>query len=95
MKRVPMFAPSAPSASAATIPRASAMPPEARIGMLSLAAADGMRTSPGTSSSPGWPAHSNPSIDTASTPSCSALTACRTEVHLWITLTPASWNTGR
>ena len=53
MKRVPMLIASAPSASAATRPRASAKPPEAMIGIFSLSAAAGISTSPGTSSSPG------------------------------------------
>ena len=41
------------------------------------------------------PAHSKPSIDTASTPSAAALTAWRTEVALWMTLMPAPWKSGR
>ncbi len=53
MKRVPMFTPSAPSASAATRPRASPKPPEAIIGIFTLSAAAGIRISPGMSSSPG------------------------------------------
>ncbi|MCY1535468.1 hypothetical protein D9M68_708750 [compost metagenome] len=88
-KRVPMLMPSAPSASAAAMPRPSAMPPDAMIGMRSLRAATGSSTRPGTSSSPGWPAHSKPSTDTASTPLRSAESAWRTEVHLWTIFT--SW----
>ena len=95
MNRVPIFIPSAPSASAATRPRASPKPPEAIIGMLIWSAAHGMSMSPGMSSSPGWPAHSKPSMLTASHPIDSALTACRTDVHLWITLMPAAWKPGR
>jgi hypothetical protein len=68
MKRVPMLTPSQPSASAATRPRASAKPPEAIIGILMTLAAAGSSTRFGTSSSPGWPAHSKPSIEIASTP---------------------------
>src|SRR6476646_783994 len=60
MNREPMLMPSAPSASAATNPRASAKPTEAIIGMSILAAAAGISTRPGMSSSPGCPAHSNP-----------------------------------
>ncbi len=71
------------------------MPPDAITGMLSLLVAAGMRIRPGTSSSPGCPAHSKPSMLTASTPMRSALTACRTLVHLWITLMPASLKCGR
>jgi len=46
----------------------------------------------GTSSSPGWPAHSKPSTDTASQPIFCALRAWRTEVHLWITRAPAAFS---
>ena len=95
MKRVPMLMPSQPSASAATRPRASAKPPEASIGILITLAAAGSSTRLGTSSSPGWPAHSKPSIEIASTPAFSAEMPWRTEVHLWITLMPASLNFGR
>ena len=94
MKRVPMFMPSAPSASAATRLRPSAMPPEATNGMLSSSAARGSRIMLGTSSSPGWPPHSKPSTLTASQPIASAFSAWRTEVHLWITLMPASFSAG-
>ena len=48
----------------------------------------------GTSSSPGWPPHSKPSTLTASQPMASAFSAWRTEVHLWITLMPASCSIG-
>ncbi|MNN50928.1 hypothetical protein D3C81_1655380 [compost metagenome] len=89
-KRVPMFTPSAPSTSAAAMPRPSAMPPEAITGTDSLRAASGISTMPGTSSSPGWPAHSKPSIDTASTPRRSADSAWRMATHLWITFMPAA-----
>ena len=64
------------------------MPPEATKGMVSSSAARSSRIMFGTSSSPGWPAHSKPSTDTASQPMRSALSAWRTEVHLWITRTP-------
>ena len=47
------------------------------------------------SSSPGCPAHSNPSMLMASQPMVSALTACRTDVHLCTTLMPAALNPGR
>src|SRR3954467_7427742 len=95
MNRVPMLMPSAPRASAATRPRPSAKPPEAIIGMSILAAAAGIKTRPGMSSSPGCPAHSKPSMLMPSTPRLCALTAWRTEVHLCSTLMPLSWNIGR
>ena len=85
-----MLTPSAPSASAATSPRASPKPPEAIIGIFTLSAAAGIRIRPGMSSSPGWPAHSKPSIEIASTPIRSADRAWRTAVHLWITLIPCA-----
>ncbi len=94
MKRVPMFMPSAPSASAATRLRPSAMPPEATNGIVSSSAARGSRMKLGTSSSPGWPPHSNPSTLTASQPIASALSEWRTDVHLWITLMPAAFRSG-
>ena len=47
-----------------------------------------------TSSSPGWPPHSKPSTLTASQPIAWALSEWRTEVHLWITLIPASCRAG-
>ena len=87
-KRVPMLMPSAPSASAATRPRPSPKPPLAISGMVTLSAAAGMSTRPGTSSSPGWPAHSKPSMETMSTPMRCAERAWRTAVHLWITVMP-------
>ena len=62
MKRVPMLIASAPSASAATMPRASAKPPDAISGIVSRSAAAGISTRPGTSSSPGCPAQSK-SVD--------------------------------
>ena len=95
MNREPMLMPSAPSASAATNPRASAKPPEAIIGMSILAAAARISTRPGMSSSPGCPARSNPSMLMPSTPRICALAAWRTEVHLRNTLIPLSWNIGR
>src|SRR6476646_3223306 len=88
MNREPMLMPSAPSASAATRPRASANPPEAIIGISILSAAAGISTRPGISSSPGCPAHSKPSMLMPSTPRLCAFTACRTEVHLCSTLIP-------
>ena len=91
MKRVPMFMPAAPIASAATRLRASAMPPDATNGIFSSSAARGSRIMLGMSSSPGWPPHSKPSTLTASQPICSAFSECRTEVHLWITLMPAAF----
>ena len=94
IKRVPMLMPSAPSASAATRERPSAMPPEATNGIFSSSAARGSRMKLGTSSSPGWPPHSKPSTLTASQPIASALSECRTDVHLWITLMPASCRPG-
>ncbi len=78
MKRVPMLMPSQPSASAATRPRASASPPEAIIGILMTLAAAGSSTRLGTSSSPGCPAHSKPSMLMASTPIFSAEMPWRT-----------------
>ncbi len=95
MKRVPMLIPSAPSASAATRLRPSAMPPEAMTGIFTASTVAGSRTTRPMSSSPGWPAHSKPSIEITSTPSRSAVTEWRTEVHLWITLTPAALKPGR
>ncbi len=94
MKRVPMFIPSAPRAREATSERPSAMPPEETNGISSSSAALGSRIMLGTSSSPGWPPHSKPSTDTASHPMACALSAWRTEVHLWITLMPASLRYG-
>ena len=94
MKRVPMFMPSAPSASAATRLRASAMPPEATNGIFNSSAARGSRIMFGMSSSPGWPPHSKPSTLTASQPICSAFSEWRTDVHLWITLMPAAFSAG-
>ena len=41
---------------------------QAIIGIFTLSAAAGMRIRPGMSSSPGWPAHSKPSMLMASTP---------------------------
>ena len=95
MKRVPMFTPSAPSARAATSPRASAMPPDAMIGISSASAVAGMSTRPGTSSSPGWPAQSRPSMETASTPRVCAFSAWRTDVALWMTLMPCGLKSAR
>ena len=68
---------------------------KAIIGIFTLSAAAGIRISPGTSSSPGCPAHSKPSIEMASTPIRSADSAWRTAVHLWITLIPCAlkWST--
>ena len=90
-KRVPMFTPSAPSAMAAAMPRPSAMPPEAMTGTRRAWHAKGISTRPGTSSSPGWPAHSKPSMLIMSTPLRSALKAWRTEVHLCTMVMPASF----
>ena len=94
MKRVPMLIPSAPSAMTAAIARPSPMPPEATIGILSARAAAGTRIRFGTSSSPGWPAHSKPSMLTMSTPWRSADSACRTEVHLCTMVRPCALNFG-
>ena len=74
MKRVPMLTPSAPSASAATSERPSAMPPEAITGMFTASTVAGSSTISVTSSSPGWPAHSKPSMQITSTPSRAAVT---------------------
>src|SRR5690606_37447621 len=95
MKRVPMLMPSAPSASAATRPRASPKPPEAITGMSTCATVAGIRIRPGMSFSPTWPAHSKPSMETMSTPISWALRAWRGVVHLWITRTPAAFRAGR
>jgi hypothetical protein len=70
------------------------MPPEATKGIFSSSAARGSRMKLGMSSSPGWPPHSKPSTLMASQPMASALSAWRTEVHLWITLMPASLSAG-
>ncbi len=70
------------------------MPPEATNGIFSSSAARGSRMKFGTSSSPGWPPHSKPSTLTASQPIASAFSEWRTEVHLWITLMSASFNSG-
>ena len=91
IKRVPMFMPAAPIASAATRLRASAMPPDATNGIFNSSAARGSRIMLGMSSSPGWPPHSKPSTLTASQPICSAFSECRTDVHLWITLMPPAF----
>ena len=71
------------------------MPPEAIIGMEILSRAAGSRIRLGTSSSPGWPAHSNPSIEIASTPIFCAFTPWRTAVHLCTTLMPFCLSLGR
>ena len=92
MKRVPMFIPSAPSASAAASCLPSAQPPEATKGILSSRAALAKRIQFPTSISPGCPAQSNPSMLMQSTPIRSAALACRTCVHLWITMDPAALN---
>jgi MFS family permease len=76
----------------ATRPRPSPKPPEAIIGILTLSAAAGIRIRPGVSSSPGCPAHSNPSIEIASTPMRSADSAWRTLVHLCTTTMPCFLN---
>ena len=94
MKRVPMLMPSAPRARQAAIWVPVPMPPEATMGMSSTLAAAGSSTRLVTSSSPGWPAHSKPSTDTAAQPRLWAFREWRTEVHLWITLTPCSLNRG-
>ena len=70
------------------------MPPEATNGIFNSSAARGSRMKLGMSSSPGWPPHSKPSTLTASQPIDSALSEWRTEVHLWITLMPASCSAG-
>ena len=64
------------------------------MGMSSTLAAAGSSTRLVTSSSPGWPAHSKPSTDTAAQPRLWAFREWRTEVHLWITLIPCSLNSG-
>ena len=94
MKRVPILIASAPNARAATSDRPSAIPPEATIGISNSSAALGRSIKLGTSSSPGWPPHSKPSTETASHPIDCAFSECLTEVHLWITITPASFNAG-
>jgi len=43
----------------------------------------GVKTKKVTSSIPGWPPHSNPTMITASTPACSAFLAKRTAGTLW------------
>ncbi|MNN16271.1 hypothetical protein D3C81_1294050 [compost metagenome] len=93
-----MFTPSAPSASAAAMARPPQTPPEAITGIFTACTVAGIITMPGTSHSPRWPAASKLSIEITSTPMRSADTACRTAVHLWITVMPASlnaWITGR
>mgnify|MGYP002508322141 CR=1 FL=1 len=90
--RVPMVTPSAPRARAAARPRPSATPPAAMTGMSSARAAALVRTKVPTISRPGCPAHSQPSMMTASTPSFWAESACLTATHLCITLMPAPWN---
>ena len=92
MNRVPMFIPCAPIARLATRLRPSAMPPLETKGISSSSAARGSRMKLGTSSSPGWPPHSNPSTLTASQPISCAFSEWRTLVHLWITLIPASFS---
>ena len=73
------------------MPRPSAMPPEAITGIFRARTARGISTSPATSSSPGWPAHSKPSMLTMSTPLRSADSAWRTVVHLWMMVMPLSF----
>ncbi len=94
MKRVPMLMPCAPSARQAAIWQPSAMPPEASTGILQARTAAGIRMRFVTSSSPGWPAHSKPSMRDQSTPCLSAESAWRTEVHLCTTVMPCSLNFG-
>ena len=94
MKRVPMLTPSAPSASAATRPRASPKPPEAIIGIgchLVGRRRDQHDQAGHVVPSPGWPAHSRkPSMEMASTPIAlhGRQAEWRTEVHLCSTLIP-------
>src|SRR5579859_1213619 len=94
-KRVLMLMASAPRASAATRLRPSAMPPEAITGTSTASTVAGSSTISPMSSSPGWPAHSKPSMLTTSKPLRTAETEWRTEVHLWMTLTPCSLKRGR
>ena len=70
------------------------MPPEATNGIFSSSATRGSRIMFGMSSSPGWPPHSKPSTLTASQPIRSAVSEWRTEVHLWMTLTPCAFSAG-
>mmetsp|Transcript_11156 Transcript_11156/g.35359 ORF Transcript_11156/g.35359 Transcript_11156/m.35359 type:complete len:255 (-) Transcript_11156:15-779(-) len=88
--RVPRFTPSAPSASTAASCEPVAIPPEAMKGTWSCLAAEARSTRLPTSSRPGWPAHSKPSTERMSTPYFSALRAWRTDVHLWMQVTPAA-----
>ena len=89
-----MLIASAPRASAATRPRPSPQPPDAITGIDTASTAAGNSTAEPTSSSPGCPAHSNPSMLTASTPSDSAFTACLTDVHLCTTTAPDALSAG-
>ena len=75
MNLVPMHTPSAPSASAAANCLPVPTPPHAKYGTRNVVLALAKSTKPPTSFVPGCPAHSNPSIDTASAPNRSAACA--------------------
>ena len=82
IKRVPMFIPQAPIASAAASCLPLAHPPEATKGMLSLAPAFASSTQFPTSSSPGCPPQSKPSMEMMSAPCLAAESACLMATHL-------------
>mmetsp|Transcript_64234 Transcript_64234/g.150604 ORF Transcript_64234/g.150604 Transcript_64234/m.150604 type:complete len:218 (-) Transcript_64234:231-884(-) len=90
IKRVPMLIPSAPMASAAASWTPVAVPPLATKGMDSSCEACAKSTQFPTSSSPGWPPQSKPSIEIMSAPIFCAVNACLTATHLWMTNMPAS-----
>ncbi len=85
-----MSTPSAPKASAASSPLPSTMPPAAITGTESTRAALLMSTVEATSAMPRCPPPSNPTMTTASAPTCSAFLAKRTWVILWMRGTPAA-----
>ena len=88
MNRVPMLTPSAPSARHAASWRPLPIPPDAMYGTRRRSAALARSTNAPTSSSPGCPAHSNPSTLMQSAPSRSAVSACLIATHLCTTVTP-------
>ena len=92
---MPITTPAAPQASAPTSCEPVPMPPPIRKGMLRSRSASAWLTTVPTMSRPGWPPHSAPTMETASTPTASALRAKRTEGTLWSTWMPASFRIGR
>mmetsp|Transcript_84573 Transcript_84573/g.244377 ORF Transcript_84573/g.244377 Transcript_84573/m.244377 type:complete len:208 (-) Transcript_84573:172-795(-) len=91
IKRVPMFSPSAPIANAAANCTPVAEPPLATKGTFNSCAACASNTQLPTSSSPGCPPQSKPSMEMKSAPMRTAACAWRVATHLWMTKTPASF----